>query len=267
MTLPISVQIITLNEEANIRACLETVLANEPAEIVVIDGGSTDRTVEIARELGVTVLTPGRLGRGASRRVGYLDTTLPFVAFVDADDRLAPDWIQTTLSELEAGGYSALQSSLRVIEPTTFWEKGWNQYFIETVRPTADTKMVGHPAVYVTTALQGCPDEIGHEHEDTQMSVDFERRGLRQGIGSAIAMRHCPSDRSENLSKWRAYGRGYREFVEGHPDRKRAIAKHIWWTIPVVRGWRPVFRGHLAQPIWSYYMGSRILTGYYSNKK
>lgn len=59
MTHPISVQIITLNEEANIRACLETVLANEPAEIVVIDGGSTDRTVEIARELGVTVLTPG----------------------------------------------------------------------------------------------------------------------------------------------------------------------------------------------------------------
>jgi glycosyltransferase involved in cell wall biosynthesis len=260
---PVSVQIITLNEEANIRECLEAIVATHPEDIVVIDGGSTDRTVEIAQEFGVRVLTPGRLGRGASRRIGYLETQLPYIAFIDADDRVAPDWLDVTLSELVAGGYSALQSSLRVLAPRTFWEKGWNQYFIETVRPTADTTMVGHPAVYVTTALQGCPDEIGHEHEDTQMSVDFQRRGLRQGIGTAIAMRHCPSTKRENLDKWKAYGKGYRDFVKTHPDRERSIRKHIWFTIPLVRGWRPVLRGHLLQPVWAGYMGSRILYGYY----
>ena len=64
MTFPVSVQIITLNEEANIAECIESVLRNDPAEVVVIDGGSTDRTVEMAKSLGATVLAPGRLGRG-----------------------------------------------------------------------------------------------------------------------------------------------------------------------------------------------------------
>ena len=45
MPQPVSVQICTLNEEANIGACIKAVLANDPEEIVVIDGGSTDQTV------------------------------------------------------------------------------------------------------------------------------------------------------------------------------------------------------------------------------
>lgn len=264
MPLPVSVQIITLNEAENIGPCLQAVLANDPEEVVVIDGGSTDETVAIAQSLGVTVLTPGRLGRGASRRIGYLETTIPYVAFVDADDRLDPTWLSATLEELRAGGYAALQSSLRVISPRTFWERGWDQYFVETVRPTADTNMVGHPALYVTTDLQACPDEIGHEHEDTQMSVDFERRGLRQGIGHAIARRHCPSTAAENFAKWRAYGRGYREFVRTHPDRASAIRRHIFVTIPLVRGWRPVLRGHVLQPVWAGCMASNIIWGWFS---
>ena len=46
--IPLTATIITFNEEKNIRDCLESV--KWCSEIVVIDSGSTDRTVEIARE-------------------------------------------------------------------------------------------------------------------------------------------------------------------------------------------------------------------------
>ena len=49
--LPLSVAVITLNEEHNIARCLESVRPLA-AEIVVIDSGSTDRTGEIVREFG-----------------------------------------------------------------------------------------------------------------------------------------------------------------------------------------------------------------------
>ena len=91
LTRNVSVQVITLNEGHNIRGALAAILDNNPGEVVVIDGGSTDATVAIAREMGARVLEPGRLGRGSSRRIGYFETHLPYIAFIDADDRINPD--------------------------------------------------------------------------------------------------------------------------------------------------------------------------------
>ena len=266
MSHPVSVQVITLNEETNIAACLSCIVENDPAEIVVIDGGSTDRTVEIATSLGARVLAPGRLGRGASRSLGYRSTALPYVAMVDADDRIDLDWLEISLRELQEGGYAALQSSLRTTSRRTFWERGWDEYYQESIRPTPDTIMVGHPSIYRTDALLDTRDDIGNDHEDTQMSVDFQSRGLRQGIGTAISRRVVPDNWAENRDKWRAYGRGYRDFVAIHPDRRMAITKHILVTVPVVRGFRLLARGSWEAPIFTGLMAGEILRGFVSAK-
>ena len=50
-TLPLSVSIISLNEEVNLRRCLES-LRGIAAEIIVVDSGSKDGTQAIAEEFG-----------------------------------------------------------------------------------------------------------------------------------------------------------------------------------------------------------------------
>ena len=254
MSLPVSVQVCTLNEESNIAACLDAVLANEPAEILVIDGGSTDRTVELAQARGARVLTPGRLGLGPSRQVGYRATEQPYCAFVDADDRLPPGWLSTMLTEVQAGGYAALQSGLRAVPDGSWWSRGWNQYFIESVRPAADTVMVGRPALFTTSALRAVDGDLVSLDEDTHLSRRFELLGLRQGIGTAVVERHVEATWAENARKWRSYGRGYRAFSQDHPDRRAALIRHLLWTIPVRRSWRPLLRGHVDQPAFNLLM-------------
>lgn len=265
MSQPVSVQICTLNEEANIGACLETVVACDPEEIVVIDGGSRDRTVAIAEGFGARVLAPGRLGLGPSRRLGYLSTTCRYTAFVDADDRLSPDWMATMVRELEAGGYAALQSSLRAVDDGSWWSRGWNQYFIESVRPTADTAMVGRPALFRTSALQSDDAELVSLDEDTHLSRRFELQGLRQGIGTALAYRRVEQTWDQNSRKWRSYGRGYRGFVAEHPERRTALLRHMAFTIPIARSWRPMLRGHLDQPAFAALMAINVMAGWLQN--
>jgi len=262
MSHPVSVQVCTLNEEANIGDCLESVAANDPSEIVIIDGGSTDETLKIAESFGCRILSPGRMGLGPSRRLGYLSSEQPYTAFVDADDRLEPTWLVTMLTELQAGGYAALQSQLRSAETDTFWGRGWNEYFIESVRPTSDTNIVGRPALFDTAALQADDSELVSLDEDTHLSRRFELMGLRQGIGSAIAYRHCESTWGENVRKWQSYGRGYRGFVDLHPERRSALIKHVSVTIPIVRAWRPALRGHLRQPFFGSLMAFNIAYGW-----
>ena len=255
-------QICTLNEAANIEACLDAVRANDPEDVLVIDGGSTDGTAGLARAAGVRVIDAGPIGLARQRQVGYRDSPCPYTAFVDADDRLEPGWLATLVRELEEGGYAALQSLLRVPEPHNFWTAGWDAYFAETVRPTADTIMVGRPALYRTDALMAIRAEPGMIVEDTEMSRDFQLRGLRQGIGTATSYRHCPEGSSENLAKWRGYGRGYRQFVTAHPERTPAILAHMLWTVPVRRSIGPLLKGRITQPAFGTLMSINEVVGF-----
>ena len=84
----LSVAIITLNEERNIRGCLESV--GWADEIVVCDSGSGDRTLEIARALGATVYQDAWRGFAGHKNLAVTRCRHPWVLVVDADERVTP---------------------------------------------------------------------------------------------------------------------------------------------------------------------------------
>jgi glycosyltransferase involved in cell wall biosynthesis len=102
----LSVIIITKNEEANIRACIESVAWAD--EIIVVDSGSSDATVEICRELGAQVYVhdwPG-FGMQKNRALGY--ATKDWVFSIDADERVTHELreeIQSAMQRGQAEGY------------------------------------------------------------------------------------------------------------------------------------------------------------------
>ena len=98
-TLPISVVIPAYQAEAHIARALADVAAQTrpPAEVIVVDDGSTDGTAEIARRAGATVLWQPNRGVAAARNAGIRAAREPWVALLDADDtwtsdRLAAHW-------------------------------------------------------------------------------------------------------------------------------------------------------------------------------
>lgn len=82
----VTVIIPTLNEEDNIANVLDFVIAQpNVSEVIVVDDKSLDRTVAIAREKNVKVITSTKLGKGASMKDGIHCASNEIIAFMDGD--------------------------------------------------------------------------------------------------------------------------------------------------------------------------------------
>jgi glycosyltransferase involved in cell wall biosynthesis len=90
----LSVVIITCNEEANLVRTLESVqplICEGKGEIIVVDSGSTDHTVEIAKSFGAKVFVEEWKGYAAQKNSAIDKATGDYVLSLDADEELAPD--------------------------------------------------------------------------------------------------------------------------------------------------------------------------------
>jgi len=97
--LPVTVVIPAFNSAAFLGAALESVHAQtrRPAEVIVVDNGSSDASAWIAQEAGARVLRLERPAVSAARNAGIRATSQPWIAFLDADDlwdpaKLASQW-------------------------------------------------------------------------------------------------------------------------------------------------------------------------------
>ena len=102
----ISVVIPTLNEHAAIARALGCT-ALEGVERVVVDGGSTDGTVERARELGAECVLEDRANRAGQMDAGYRAARGGVLLFLHADTLLPPGWderVRAALARPEVAG-------------------------------------------------------------------------------------------------------------------------------------------------------------------
>ena len=91
MVLDLTIAIPVRNEEKNLSQCLQAIGSDLARKIVIIDSGSTDKTIEIAESYGVEVVRFAWDGKFPKKRNWYLRNHAPstkWVMFLDADELL-----------------------------------------------------------------------------------------------------------------------------------------------------------------------------------
>lgn len=130
MPAEISVIVPTLNAERNLPACLsalmEGLLAGLICELIVTDGGSSDKTLAVARQAGGHIVT-GSASRGGQLRRGAAEARGRWLLVLHADTVLAPGWSSVVAEHIEKGGGVAAAFRLRFrargVRPA--WVAGW----------------------------------------------------------------------------------------------------------------------------------------------
>ena len=156
----IVVVIPALNEADNIIELLDDCAGQEPppAEVVVVDAGSTDDTFRIVRErqaswpqltaLRVEGATPGG-GRNAAIRA----SRAPLIATVDAGSRVGPGWLATLSEPLRGGRREVITVGVAEPDPHSSFERASGWLTLGAFKPPGGRRPIG--SVYLPGAGHG----------------------------------------------------------------------------------------------------------------
>jgi glycosyltransferase involved in cell wall biosynthesis len=113
-----------LNSANTLGATLDSIFASDLSpderEVIVVDNGSTDNTVAVAKRYPVHLVSCEQRSPSAARNHGSRLAQGEFLAFIDSDVILEPDWARELLKLLDEGFYSAALGRVIPTGPDTF---------------------------------------------------------------------------------------------------------------------------------------------------
>jgi len=228
--LPVSVIIIARNAEKTIEACLDSVRRNNPAEIIVVDGNSKDRTVEIARSYTERIFSDGGRGMGYASQLGTEKATREYVAYIDSDVILTEGALSTMLAEFKGSGFTAISAQqFPEAKRLNYWEWAADKRgrYSKSRRREGYLGMLACLFSRETILKYGFDTAERHLH-DIDLEMRLRRDGHEFGVSSAIVHHHHRFD-FKSFVKYR--------FLEGKVC-VRYIRKWGPWHI---RFWPPLY--------------------------
>ena len=223
----ISVLILTLNEERNLPACLEAVKWSN--DIVVLDDGSTDRTVEIAEAFGARVVRHSAGGERAQREysIRKIPFRYPWVFNPDADE-IAPESLRDEM--------------LRVVSDPSRDEVAYRVRF----RNIFMGSWLKHSSLYPTWVVRLFkPEKVSFERETNliyvidgkcgYLSNDYYHYSLNKGLSAWFDKHNRYSD-GEAVEALKSAGTGKIDWAGliafRDQIRRRKALKNLAWHVP-----------------------------------
>ena len=258
----VSVIIPCYNQAPFLGAAIESVLAQSYRrfEIIVVDDGSTDDTLEVAaRYPRVCCVRQHNQGQAAARNTGLRKSEGEYVVFLDADDRMLPEALEVGVEHLKAHPkYAFVSGHYREIaadgSPLGTREQPCpdREHYLEMLR----TNYVWIPAVVMyrrsvfefvgefntSLSVKGC--------EDYDLCLRIARDFPVHCHGTVIAeyRRHGSSTSSNPVLMLKAFLtvlREQREYAKGHKRYEVAIARGV-------RAARDYYGGQIAYRVLAY---------------
>lgn len=215
------------DEEVHLRRCLESVGGAWP--VVVVDGGSSDGTVAIARECGVTVLERAWTGYAEQKNwaLAHLPIESDWVLFLDADEQLTPalrdeieDVVRTDAAAFAIPRrYVFLGKELR----HAWWYPDYQIRLFRRGRARFEERLV-HEHPVVDGVIRPLEQALIHDNQKG-LTAFLERHMRYAGLEAQERMR--PSD-----------GRQRGAFIGSKAERRRALKERVWYRLPL----RPLVR-------------------------
>lgn len=242
----VSAAIITLNEEANIKRCLESIAWVD--EIIIVDSGSTDKTLEIARQYTDKIYHQDWLGFAEQRNVSLTKVTSDWVLIIDADEEITPELRDTILRMTQT---TTTNTAYTITRKNIFMGKPLNSYVEKKLRLFKSGIVTFHGHVHEAAIFDGSTGHLSGGAMIHHQYTDLETQLTKMNTYSTLAAQ----DRYLANKKYGALTLLIRPFLD---FLKRYILKG---------GFRDGVPGFISAVLRAFYTFSRFAKLYEMNKK
>jgi hypothetical protein len=213
--LPVTAVVVTRNAEHWVEPCLRSVRDNRPAEIMLVDGHSTDRTVELAAPHVDRVIYDGGAGVAVARQLGARESHQPWIAFIDADVTLPPDSLRNLVEEARRRRLSALQAGLHSVGSGDYWSEQLAEH--DNRGRSRHWFGVSASLVLREEILRHPLDPRFVSGEDIDLRLRLERAGVAIGVADTTTVEHAYREGfALAREQWLADGAGIGRLVRKH---------------------------------------------------
>jgi len=234
--LKIAFVILTKNSGRTLNKCLEAVSKLKGGidpEVVIVDGGSTDNTLEIVKEyskiLKVKVLSDHSRGLGYARDIGWRSTSAEYIVMLDSDVILNREFLMNAIELLEKDQkLGAVAAKLRPISLDEGWlarfqEKNLAIHLHHLDPPYPAEAIALHTActVFRRKVLEevgGFDEFFNLAKEDSDISYRIRKAGYRLSYLNYYVL-HL--ERARVIKTNFRYGRSYVLISKKHPDMEK----------------------------------------------
>jgi len=239
----VSVVVPSLNSGYSIDKCLASIFSSKyPSdlfEVILVDGGSTDGTIEIARQRGAKIVQGGRTP-GEARNIGVHASSGEIIAFTDSDCIVGEDWLDIISDDLRSpeiagvGGpvlsfpeRSTISSCIALLLESFLGSAG-----MRNTMKSEKKQLVFHNPPANSAIKRVFFDIVGGFDPSLKVSedIDFDARIIRKGYSLLYDPR---------MTVWHLRRRSMRSFVQQ--------------MFGYGQGRLIVFFRHHTMPIWPYF--------------
>ncbi len=226
----ITAVIITKNEEKMIANCLETL--RWCTDILVIDNGSDDNTVELAEKLGAKVVKSKTTSFAEQRNLALKSSKSDWLFYIDADERVTPKLSQEILVQIETTTHNALTLHRQnMMYGKYFAHGGWgNEKMTRIFRKTGFQEWVGD--IHETPKYEGSAIQL---HLPL---LHFTHRNTMDGLKKTIAWTPMEAKLlyeagAKPVSLWTLLRKGTMEFLrravlrQGFKDGEEGVMEAV----------------------------------------
>lgn len=244
--LPVSVIVITRNAASTLDECLSAIARNNPAEVIVVDGSSSDGTLAIARRYTDRIFDDEGRGKGVARQIGTEKANQEYVAHVDSDVFLTEGALETLLTEFQNSGCVSMHA-LGELRPQgkklTYWEWAQSEHAqLSWYLSKQDPRLGTASCIFYRETLLKYGFEAGYGGglDDIDLENRLRKAGQKFGVSSARVYFHYRSDMSSFFKvrfMWGRVAAGYvRKYGMWHARFWPPLRVVYWLGICAVKG-------------------------------